>query len=122
MKNYLLYFFVITSFFITNDLYSQQVSGDKIVLVRSILNGKGIDEVNLLNKLKDKGVDIELLTEKEILDNKSIIEETIAEIEAEKNANSDEILPIKESFDHSEIDPISEVQTDYIAEQNMKRR
>ena len=91
MKKYILLYLLINSFLFNVNIYSQNINEENILMVRSIIADKGIDEVELLSKLKTMGIDIENMTELEIIANKELIEEAIAELEEANNANLNEL-------------------------------
>ena len=71
----------------SNSFYAQDVSIDKIELIRTMLEGRGIDEQDLINRLNSKGLDVDNMTESDILANKTVIEETINQIQQTDGVN-----------------------------------
>lgn len=83
MKNFLLFFIIIVNFLISNKLYSQEINLDSISNLSAILEERGVDQEELISRLNDKGIDIENMSESDILFNRTIIEKTILELEEE---------------------------------------
>jgi protein involved in polysaccharide export with SLBB domain len=54
--------------------------------IRMVLAAKGLSEQEVKDRLKSKGIDVDALPESEIMRNRTIIEQTVAELEAEKAA------------------------------------
>ena len=58
--------------------------------IKSVLSSKGLNEQEVKERLKTKGLNIDAMSDAEIAQNRSVIEQTIAELESEKkNANTD---------------------------------
>lgn len=68
----------------------QQVNPKVIEQVRLILSSKGLNEDEVKARLKTKGLDVEKMSQDDLVKNKSVIEQTIAEMEAEKNSKKQE--------------------------------
>lgn len=79
MKYIQLLFFIV--FISNNSFYAQNISSDRLMQVRSFLSGKGIDENKLIEELNKKGVNIENMSESDILLNQEIIKKTIEEMQ-----------------------------------------
>ena len=62
MKSYIQLFFLIV-FFTNNGFYSQNISPDRLLQVRSFLNDKGIDEDKLIEELNNQGINIENMSD-----------------------------------------------------------
>lgn len=58
--------------------------------VRAVLAAKGLSEDEVKARLKQKGIDVDAMPEAEILKNRPVIEQTVAELEAEKVAGKPE--------------------------------
>lgn len=54
--------------------------------VRAVLAAKGLSEQEVKDRLKQKGINVDAMTEQEIIQNRPVIEQTVAELEAEKAA------------------------------------
>ncbi len=87
MKNFLL--ILITSFLVSNNLFAQEVIADNKVIADNISNidvilgDRGVDQKELIDRLKEKGLDIENMSEDDLIANRTIIEETILEMQEE---------------------------------------
>jgi len=58
--------------------------------IKSVLSSKGLNEQEVKERLKTKGLNIDAMSDAEIAQNRSVIEQTIAELESEKkNAKAD---------------------------------
>lgn len=58
--------------------------------VRAVLAAKGLSEDEVKARLKQKGIDVDGMPESEIIQNRPVIEQTVAELEAEKAAGKPE--------------------------------
>ncbi|MFY7792595.1 MAG: SLBB domain-containing protein, partial [Chitinophagaceae bacterium] len=54
--------------------------------IRMVLASKGLSEQEVKDRLKTKGIDVDTMSEAEIIRNRPVIEQTVAELEAEKSA------------------------------------
>jgi protein involved in polysaccharide export with SLBB domain len=84
--------------------FAQNVSQTVIAQVQAMLNSKGLSEVDVKARLKAKGLDVEKMSQEELIKNRAEIEKTISEMEAEKNSGataSQNIIGIKEGKDIS---------------------
>ncbi|NDB53380.1 MAG: hypothetical protein EB025_04800 [Chitinophagaceae bacterium] len=52
--------------------------------IKSVLSSKGLSEQEVKERLKTKGLNIDAMSDAEIAQNRSVIEQTIAELETEK--------------------------------------
>lgn len=66
--------------------YAQNVPTTVIAQVQAMLRSKGLSEVEVKARLKAKGLDVEKMSQEELVKNRAEIEKTISEMEAEKNA------------------------------------
>ncbi len=66
--------------------FAQQVNPQVVAQVRAMLASKGLNENEVRTRLKTKGIDVDKLSVDDLIKNKLIIEQTIAEMEAEKRA------------------------------------
>ena len=66
--------------------FAQQVNPQVIFQVRAMLSSKGLNENDVLLRLKSKGIDVANLSVEDLISKKFIIEQTINEMEAEKRA------------------------------------
>ena len=82
----LFFVFIIFSFSINS--YAQNVNPQAMSQVRSLLSSKGLSEAEVIARLKSRGLDVENMTEADLIKNRSIIEQTVAEMEAEKKAKT----------------------------------
>ena len=58
--------------------------------IKSVLSSKGLNEQEVKERLKTKGLNIDAMSDAEVAQNRSVIEQTIAELETEKkNAKAD---------------------------------
>lgn len=74
--------------FVSDTLYAQAVTPQAMAQVRSMLSAKGLSENEVLSKLKSRGLDVENMSEADLLKNRSVIEQIVAEMEAEKKMKS----------------------------------
>jgi len=58
--------------------------------IRMVLASKGLSEQEVKDRLKTKGIDVDTMSEAEIIKNRPVIEQTVAELEAEKSAGKPE--------------------------------
>jgi protein involved in polysaccharide export with SLBB domain len=82
--------------------FAQNVPQTVIAQVQAMLNSKGLSEVDVKARLKAKGLDVEKMSQEELIKNRAEIEKTISEMEAEKNAGktaSTENVGVKEGKD-----------------------
>jgi protein involved in polysaccharide export with SLBB domain len=71
----------ITSF----DIYAQDVPPTVMAKVQAMLKSKGLNEDEVKAKLRSKGLDVDKMSQEELIKNQKAIEQTVAEMEAEKN-------------------------------------
>ncbi len=74
--------------FTNNNFYAQNISPDRLLQVRSFLNDKGIDEDKLIEELNNRGINIENMSESDILLNQEIIKKTIEEMQESEESFS----------------------------------
>lgn len=90
MKNILNRYFVFLFLAIATNSFSQVVaqSVPQTVLaqVQAMLNSKGLSEADVKARLKAKGLDVDKMSQEDLIKNRAEIEKTISEMEAEKNA------------------------------------
>ncbi len=82
--------------------FAQNVPTTVIAQVQAMLASKGLSEADVKARLKAKGLDVEKMTQEELIKNRAEIEKTISEMEAEKNAGktaSTENVGVKEGKD-----------------------
>ena len=105
MRNFLLTFIFIASFLVSNNLFSQEVTEDYISNIDVILADRGVDQKELIDRLKEKGLDIENMSESDLIDNRTTIEETILEMQEEALLEEKVIeeTPILDFFKDDEI-------------------
>jgi protein involved in polysaccharide export with SLBB domain len=68
--------------------FSQNVNPQSISQMRTLLSAKGLNEAEVLDKLKSKGLDVENMTEVDLLKNRVLIEQIIGDMEAEKKSKT----------------------------------
>jgi protein involved in polysaccharide export with SLBB domain len=64
--------------------FAQQVNPQVVAQVKALLNARGLNEVEVRQRLKAKGLDIDTFSEADFLKNRNLIEQTIAELENDK--------------------------------------
>lgn len=82
-------FLSITFFFIFLQVFNsnaQIVNPSAIAQVRVLLSNRGLSEEEVSQRLKSRGIDIETMSQEDLVKNRSIIEQIIAEMEAEKKS------------------------------------
>ena len=77
---------LIISFLSPADTMAQAANPAVIAQVRAILSSKGLDENEVKARLMSKGIDVDKMTQEDLVKSKSIIEQTVNEMEAEKKA------------------------------------
>ena len=68
------------------DSFAQNVPTTVLAQVQSMLRSKGLSEDEVKARLKAKGLDVEKMSQDELIKNRAEIEKTISEMEAEKNS------------------------------------
>jgi hypothetical protein len=68
------------------DSIAQAANPAVIAQVRAILSSKGLNEEEVKARLKSKGIDVEKMSQDDLVKNKAVIEQTVNEMEAEKKA------------------------------------
>ena len=90
MKNiisrYLALILLVLSISTTSNVFAQNVPSTVIAQVQAMLASKGLSEVDVKARLKAKGLDVDKMSQEELIKNRAEIEKTISEMEAEKNA------------------------------------
>lgn len=66
--------------------FAQQVNPQVVAQVRAMLSSKGLNENDVLLRLKSKGIDVANLSVEDLISKKFMIEQTITDMEAEKRA------------------------------------
>ena len=76
--------FIFTLFFsisfLSANSFAQNVNPQAIAQVRSLLASKGLSETEVLVRLKSRGLDVENMTQADLLKNRSVIEQVVAEM------------------------------------------
>jgi len=99
--------FLLVFFGFSLSLTAQLKDNPKVMdQVRLILASKGLTEQEVKDRLKTKGIDVDALPESEIIKNRPIIEQTVAELEAEKNAGKSETRQEKPAGQPEVVTPI----------------
>jgi protein involved in polysaccharide export with SLBB domain len=116
----LFFVFIIFSFSINS--YAQNVNPQAMSQVRSLLSSKGLSEAEVIARLKSRGLDVENMTEADLIKNRSIIEQTVAEMEAEKKAKTqapasktEKPIQVVEAVVEKPIVSVKEVKSDILA-------
>jgi protein involved in polysaccharide export with SLBB domain len=78
---YLIAFIFLFQISVTN---AQNVSPQAMSQARKLLSSKGLNEVEVLARLKTRGLDVENMSEADFLKNRGTIEQIVAELEYEK--------------------------------------
>jgi protein involved in polysaccharide export with SLBB domain len=86
MKYLILYLFAFFFLFLITDSFAQNVSPQAISQARNLLSSRGLKEGEVLARLKSRGLDVVNMNEADFLKNRGVIEQIIAEMEAEKKA------------------------------------
>jgi uncharacterized protein YneF (UPF0154 family) len=85
VKAFLLLF--VAALFLATSVSAQLKDNPSVMAqIRMVLAAKGLSEQEVKDRLKSKGIDVDALPESEIMRNRTIIEQTVAELEAEKAA------------------------------------
>ena len=69
----------------TIDTFAQNVPATVITQVQAMLKSKGLNEDDVKTRLRSKGLDVDKMSQEELIKNKAAIEQTVNEMEAEKN-------------------------------------
>lgn len=78
-------------------LHGQNLPSVALLQIRSILQDKQIDEEILKTRLKAKGLDVDKMTQQEILANQKVIQQTVEELEQERSRTGNEGIPLTET-------------------------
>ena len=81
---FVLFFIIAITCFKPLSGFAQQVNPQVVAQVRALLNARGLNEVEVRQRLKAKGLDIDTFSEADFLKNRNVIEQTIAELENDK--------------------------------------
>jgi protein involved in polysaccharide export with SLBB domain len=115
-------FFVFTIFSFGINSYAQNVNPQAMSQVRSLLSSKGLSEAEVIARLKSRGLDVGNMTEADLIKNRSIIEQIVAEMEAEKKAKTqapasktEKPIQVVEAVVEKPIVSVKEVQSDTLA-------
>jgi polysaccharide export outer membrane protein len=99
--------------------FAQQVNPQVVAQVRALLNASGLNEVDVRQRLKAKGLDIDSFSESDFLKNRNIIEQTIAELENDKKQKMAETA--KTSVNSQSTTAISVSNIEQKAEQEQEK-
>ncbi len=80
------------NFLFHNNIYAQEITNDKMSAISLILEGRGINQDDLIKELNLKGLDVETMTEADFILNKNLIEETVLEMEMNFENQSQDVL------------------------------
>jgi len=115
-------FFVFTIFSLGINSHAQNVNPQAMSQVRSLLSSKGLSEAEVIARLKSRGLDVGNMTEADLIKNRSIIEQIVAEMEAEKKAKTqapasktEKPIQVVEAVVEKPIVSVKEVQSDILA-------
>jgi protein involved in polysaccharide export with SLBB domain len=72
--------------FTSIESYAQNAPQTVLAQVQAMLNSKGLNETDVKARLKSKGLDVEKMSQEDLIKNRAEIEKTISEMEAEKNS------------------------------------
>ena len=86
-KKYLTSFLLFSSILLGFDSFAQDVPPTVMVQVQAMLKSKGLNEEEVKARLRSKGLDVDKMSQEELIKNQKSIEQTVAEMEAEKNKN-----------------------------------
>lgn len=86
MRNYFIYFILILFIASYFPVYSQQLDPIQVEQAIAELNKRGVSEEEFRAKMKEKGIELESLTQEELIALQPMIEEVVAEIQAEKQS------------------------------------
>ena len=86
-KKYLTSIFFLLSILLCFDSFAQDVPPTVMVQVQAMLKSKGLNEDAVKARLRSKGLDVDKMSQEELIKNQKAIEQTVAEMEAEKNKN-----------------------------------
>ena len=89
MKHLIRYFIAFFFLFLITESFAQNVSPQAMNQARTLLSSRGLKEGEVLARLKSRGLDVENMTEGDFLKNREIIEQIVAEMEAEKKVKAD---------------------------------
>ena len=67
----------------------QAVNPNMLMQFRSVLASKGVGEEELRQNLKQKGLNVDSMTEADALKNRNVIEQSIGELEKKNKAKTD---------------------------------
>lgn len=73
---------------LSKNLYAQVENPKVMDQIRTALTAKGLTEEEVKTRLKAKGMDIDKMTQEELLMNRGAIEQVVAELEAEKSVSA----------------------------------
>ncbi len=89
MKNilfrYLVLLLLVFTCSTTDSLFAQDVPPTVMAQVQALLKSKGLNEEDVKARLRSKGLDVDKMSQEELIKNQKVIEQTVAEMEAEKN-------------------------------------
>lgn len=88
--------------FTSIESFAQNVPQTVLAQVQAMLNSKGLNETDVKARLKAKGLDVEKMSQEELIKNRAEIEKTFSEMEAEKNSGktaSETNVGVKEGKD-----------------------
>jgi protein involved in polysaccharide export with SLBB domain len=83
MKYLIRYSFAFFFLFIITDSFAQNVNPQAISQARMLLSSRGLNEGEVLARLKSKGFDVENMTEADFLKNRDAIQQIVGEMESE---------------------------------------
>ncbi len=87
MRKFISSILMLMILFVQSESMAQAVPQAAVMAqVRAILGSKGLNEEEVKTRLKSKGIDVEKMSQDDLIKNKAVIEQTVNEMEAEKKA------------------------------------
>jgi protein involved in polysaccharide export with SLBB domain len=85
LNRYLVLAFFAFAISLLNPSFAQVVPPTVMAQVQALLKSKGLNEEDVKTRLRSKGLDVDKMSQDELIKNKGAIEQTVNEMEAEKN-------------------------------------
>ncbi|MFL0206163.1 SLBB domain-containing protein [Aquirufa sp. 2-AUSEE-184A6] len=125
MKQLIRYFFAFFFLFSITDSFAQNVSSQAMNQAKTLLSSRGLNEGEVFAKFKSRGLDVENMNESDFLKNQGVLEQIIAEIEAEnkvkkyslENVSNKPAESVLKSIIDSSTDSVKMVSTHLAAKQ-----
>jgi protein involved in polysaccharide export with SLBB domain len=87
LNRYLVLVFFAFAVSVFSPSYAQDVPPNVMAQVQAMLKSKGLSEEDVKTRLRSKGLDVDKMSQEELIKNKAAIEQTVNEMEAQKNKN-----------------------------------